>query len=66
MWNYYIDEVNDCANENNDTINYRTNNNKIIKSKSFGYKTKIIGRTPDDDNILDTEVVVTLKYLNNF
>ena len=66
VWNYYIDKVNDCANENNDTINYRTSNNKIIKSKSFGYKTKITGRTPDDDDILDTEVVGTLKYLNNF
>ena len=31
------------------------NNNKTIKSKSFKYKTKIIGRTPDDNNTLDQE-----------
>ena len=35
-------------------------------SKSFGYKTKIIGRTLANNNTLDTEVVVPLKYLSNF
>ena len=34
-----------------------------VTSKSFEYKTKIIGNTPDDDNTLDTEVAVApLKY----
>ena len=28
--------------------------------------TKIIGRTPNDNNILDTEVFVPLKYLSIF
>ena len=27
LWNYYIDEGNHCANENNDVNNYRINNN---------------------------------------
>ena len=49
-WNYYRDKINDSANENNDTNNYRVNNNKTITSKSFEYKTKIIGRTPNDNN----------------
>ena len=46
--------------------NNNINNNKIIKSKSFEYKTKIIGRTPTDNNRLDTELIVSLKYLSNF
>ena len=29
-------------------------------------KQKIIGSTPNDNNILDVEVVVPLKYLSNF
>ena len=40
--------------------------NKRIASKSFEYKTKSIGNTPDDTNILVTEVVVPLKYLSHF
>ena len=34
--------------------------------KSFGYKTTIIGRTPDHIKTSDTKVLVPLKYLNNF
>ena len=41
-------------------------NNSKTKSKSFEYKAKVIGRTPDDNNTLDAEVVVPLKYLSNF
>ena len=63
--NCYRDEMNDDANENN-IDNYRTINNKTITSKSFEYKAKIIGSIPDDNNALDTEVVVPLKYLSNF
>ena len=63
---YYSDEVNDSANENNDASNYRINNNKITASKSFENKTKIIGKTPNDNDILDVEVVIPLKYLSNF
>ena len=58
LWNYYGDEINDSANENNDTDNYGINNNKTTTSKSFEYKTKIIGRTPNNNNILDAEVIV--------
>ena len=63
-WNFYRDEINDSAIENNDDGN-KINNNKTITSKSFEYKIKI-GRTPSNDNILDTEVVVPLKYLRSF
>ena len=64
LWNYYRDEMNDDANENanNKMINY----NKTITSKSVEYKTKIIIRTSNDNNTLDTEVVVPLKYWSNF
>ena len=58
LWNYYGDEINDSANENNDTDNYGINNNITTTSKSFEYKTKIIGRTPNNNNILDAEVIV--------
>ena len=37
LWNYYRDEANDHANENNSARN-KINNNKTITSKSFEYK----------------------------
>ena len=55
LWNYYRDEVNHDENEN-DNANNRINNNKAITSKSFEYKTKLIGRTPIDNNTLNAEV----------
>ena len=57
--NYYRDEINDDENEN---VNNRIHNNKTITSTSFEFKTKLIGSTSDHDNILDTEVVVPLKF----
>ena len=42
------------------------NNSKTILSKSFEYNTKIVEIPRDDNNTLDTEVVVPLKYLSNF
>ena len=57
--------MNDNTTENN-ADNFRINNKKIITTKSFKYKTKIIGSTPNDNNILDAEIVVPLKYLSNF
>ena len=65
LGNYYKDEINDDANENNADHNNITNN-KTITSKSFEYKTKLIGRTPKNNNTLDPEFVAPLKYLNNF
>ena len=65
MWNYYRDQVNDDANENN-AANNKVNNNKTLTTKSFEYQTKIIGRTPDDNNTLNVEIVVPLKFLSNF
>ena len=65
LWNYYRDEINDEENGNN-VNNNGINNDKTITSKSFECKTKIIGRTSNDNNTLDTEVVVPLKYLSNF
>ena len=44
----------------------RINKNKTIRSKSFEYKTKLIDNIPGDNNILDTEVVVLLKYAKIF
>ena len=65
-WNYDRDEMNDDANENNDAGNYRINNKKETTSKYSQYKTKSIGTTLVHTNILDTEVVVPLKYLSTF
>ena len=64
LWSYYRDEVNDSTNENNANC-YRINNNKPLTSKSFKFKTKIIVSTPNDNNMLDTDVFVPLKYLSN-
>ena len=57
--------MNDDADEKNDD-DYRVNNEKTVISKSFEYKTKIIGSTLVNTNALDTEVAVTLKHLSNF
>ena len=65
LLNYYRDEVNDNANENN-ADKYRINNINTITSKSFEYKVELIGSTPTDNNTLNAEVVVPLKYLSNF
>ena len=47
--------------------NNRINNNKTTTSKSFEYKTKVIGSMPNNsNNILDTVAFVPLKYLSNF
>ena len=48
LWGYYKDELNDDANENNAARN-KINSNKTITSKSFEYKTKLIGRTPNSN-----------------
>ena len=66
LWNYYRDEVNDSADENNDANNFRINNNKATKCEYFEYKSKLIWRTPNKGGRSDTEVVVPLKYLSNF
>ena len=41
----------------NDLIYTKQTKNKKTTSKSFEYKTKIIGSTPANNNILDTEIV---------
>ena len=64
LLNYYRYKINDDRNGN--TNNDRINNNKTATSKSFKYKTKLIGSTPNKNNILDAEVVVPLKYLSVF
>ena len=65
MWNYYTDETNNDANENNDD-DYRVNNEKTIASKSFMSKTKIIGRTSINNNTLNREIAIPLKHLSYF
>ena len=63
VWNYYEDEVNIDANEIEN--NYQVNNDEITTSRSFEYKTKRIGSTSVDNNMLDTDVVVLLNNLSN-
>ena len=49
--------MNDDANEKNNAGNYRTNKNRITTSKSFEYKTELIGSAPAVDNTLDTQII---------
>ena len=63
LWNYYRDEGNDDANEQNN--DYRINNEKTTTSNSE-YEKKIIGSTLNNSRRLDAEIVVPLKYLSNF
>ena len=44
----------------------RSNNNKTMRSKSFECKTKLMGSTSNDNNIINAEIVVSLKHLSNF
>ena len=64
MQNYYRRIVNDSANEISDNRNM-INNNKTT-SKSFEYKTKMIGSMPNNNNMLDATVVFRVKYLSNY
>ena len=50
LWQYYKDDP----------------NNNIADSESFKFKVKITGKTPDDGNTKDVEIIVPLKYLSNF
>ena len=50
LWQYYRDEPND----------------NLADSESFKSKIKITGKTPDDNNEKDVEIMVPLKYLSNF
>ena len=45
---------------------YRDPNNNIADSESFKFKVKITGKIPNDGNTKDVEIIVPLKYLNNF
>ena len=41
-------------------------NNGVTESESFKSRLKIPGKTPDDGNAKDVEIMVPLKYLSNF
>ena len=49
-WQYYNDDPND----------------NLIDSASFKYKVKITGKTPDNGNTKDVEIIVPLKYFSYF
>ena len=50
LWQYYRDEPND----------------NLANSESFNSKIKITGKTPNNGNEKDVEIMVPLKYLSNF
>ena len=50
FWQYYKDDPND----------------NLADSGSFKYKVKITGKTPDNGNTKDVEIIVPLKSLSNF
>ena len=50
LWQYYRDEP----------------NNNVADSESFKFKVRITGKTPNDDNEKDVEIMVPLKYLSHF
>ena len=51
LWQYFSDEPDD---------------NNIEDSESFKSKIKITGKTPNNNNVKDVEIIVPLKYLSNF
>ena len=50
LWQYYKDDPNDS----------------LTDSESFKSKIKTIGKTPNNGNTKDVEIIVSLKYLSNF
>ena len=50
LWQYFRDEPDD----------------NLADSESFRFKIKITGKTPDNDNEKDVEIMIPLKYLSNF
>ena len=50
LWQYYRDDPND----------------NLTDSESFKSKVKITGKTPNNGNTKDVEIIVPLKYLSNF
>ena len=50
LWQYYNDDPND----------------NIAKSESFKSKVKITGKTLNNGNTKDVEIIIQLKYLSNF
>ena len=50
LWQYYRDEPND----------------NLVDSESFKSKIKVTGKTPNNGNEKDVEIMVPLKYLSNF
>ena len=50
LWQYFRDEPND----------------NLVDSESFKSKIKIAGKTPNNGNEKDVEIMVLLKYLSNF
>ena len=50
LWQYCKDEPSD----------------NLADSESFKSKVKITGKTPDDGNTKDVEIIVPLKYFSNF
>ena len=50
LWQHYKDDPND----------------NLANSKSFKPKVKITGKTPNNGNTKDVEIIVPLKYLSNF
>ena len=41
-------------------------NDNLARSESFKSKVKITGKTPNNGNTKDVEIIVPLKYLSNF
>ena len=61
FWNYYRDEPNSGLGGDSNNINY-----SIKDSKSFLYKTNIIGKLGGNNTEKKVEIVFPLKYLSNF
>ena len=61
MWNYYKDETNRRVSGENNNIIY-----SIKDSKSFDYKTRLVGKVTTANLTKKNEVVIPLKHFSNF
>ena len=60
LWQYYKDIP--AVNDNGNIVNFNGNND----TDSLNFKSKIISKTDDDEDINNVEITFPLKYLSNF
>ena len=64
---YNLIEYSDNYSKTSGSLYYKYDpNDNLTDSESFKSKVKITGKTPNNGNTKDVEIIIPLKYLSNF